>query len=62
MLTAQDRAKLAAKPKGLRTRVNLMCKDCIYDPEGTGTWRKQVENCTVTLCPLWEIRPRSRNG
>jgi len=59
MITEQDRQKLT-KTKGLRFRVNMACKDCVYDEKGAGTWRKQVENCTVTLCPLYPVRPTSQ--
>ena len=58
MLTPKDREILAQKPAGLRKYVDLACKDCIYDEKAGGTWRKQVENCPVTLCPLWNVRPR----
>lgn len=33
------------------------CKWCIYDELDVGTWRDQVEKCTCTTCPLWEVRP-----
>jgi len=59
MITQKDREKLA-NSTGLRARVNLMCKDCIYDEKAPGSWRKQVQNCTVTLCPLYEVRPQPR--
>ena len=37
-----------------------MCKMCIYDPKGEGTWRNQVEACTSEKsCPLWPYRPVS---
>jgi hypothetical protein len=55
VLTDKDREKLA-KSRGFRTRVDLKCKDCIYDPLAGGTWRKQVKNCTSVDCPLWAIR------
>lgn len=35
------------------------CKDCTYDAHAPGTWREQVEACTVRACPLWEVRPMS---
>ena len=41
----------------LKKAVDLKCKDCIYDPLDTGSWRHQVENCLDTTCPLWEVRP-----
>lgn len=43
--------------------INLMCKQCIYDPGyGGGTWRQQTESCTSTNCPLYEYRPLSASG
>ena len=44
----------------LRAAINAKCKDCIYDKMGAGTWRQQVESCTVTLCPLYNVRPKSK--
>ena len=41
----------------LRKAVNDKCKECIYDPRSLGTWRKQVEDCTSRLCPLYHERP-----
>jgi len=41
----------------LRKAVNDKCKECIYDPRSPGTWRKQVEDCTSSLCPLHPERP-----
>ena len=42
----------------MRKSINNKCKECIYDPvSGSGTWRQQVEACSCTLCPLFEIRP-----
>ena len=43
----------------LRRRVNDTCKDCTYPLRGIGTWRLQVENCTDSKCPLWDVRPVS---
>lgn len=37
--------------------INEKCKSCIYDPHAGGTWRKQVEECTIIGCPLYEYRP-----
>lgn len=42
----------------LRKTINDKCKDCIYDSCGVGTWRQQVEACTVVLCPLHPVRPK----
>lgn len=45
----------------LRAAINAKCKDCIYDPKsGHGTWRQQVEGCTVSRCPLFPVRPRAQ--
>ena len=41
----------------LRKAINAMCKDCIYDSYVKGTWRKQVEECELTHCPLHRVRP-----
>jgi hypothetical protein len=30
--------------------INAKCKDCIYDRRAPGTWRQQVEACTVRSC------------
>jgi hypothetical protein len=43
----------------MRKCVNAKCKECIYDENGKGTWRQQVEACTATKCALWPIRPVS---
>jgi hypothetical protein len=37
--------------------INEKCRDCIYDPLAGGTWRQQVENCTIQTCSLWPYRP-----
>ena len=70
MLTDKDVAWLAGytetairtgKRLSMRTAIDLKCKDCIFDPlGGGGTWRQQVEACTVTECPLWLLRTKSR--
>ena len=57
MLLPQDSAKLAKKT-GLRFRIDMKCKDCIYDPMDVGTWRGQVELCSCVDCPLYGVRPR----
>jgi len=54
-----------AKKGGLRACVNAHCCQCIYDELVPGTWRKQVENCTVEDCALYLKRPSttgSRHG
>ena len=46
--------------KSLRRAINEHCKQCIYDDKsGYGTWRQQVENCTVVKCPLYPVRPKA---
>jgi hypothetical protein len=50
--------RLLLKP-GLRRRVNAHCVSCIYDDQVPGSWRKQVELCTVESCPLFEDRPQT---
>jgi hypothetical protein len=48
------------KRKGLRKSINDKCKECCYHPTNPGgSWRQQVEACTVTRCALWEVRPKS---
>ena len=41
----------------LKKAVEAKCKDCTYDQACPGSWRAQVEACTVKRCPLWEVRP-----
>lgn len=41
----------------LKKCIEAKCKDCTYDQAAPGTWREQVENCTVKSCALWEVRP-----
>lgn len=41
----------------LKKCVENMCKSCTYDSTQAGSWRSQTEACTVTACPLWEVRP-----
>lgn len=47
---------------GLRGKIDAKCAECIYDPYSSGTWRKQVEECTDTGCPLWTVRPTANYG
>ena len=44
----------------LRKAINDKCRDCIYDPLAGGTWLKQVELCVCTDCPLYPVRPITR--
>lgn len=50
----------ATRRPSFRQVINAKCKQCIYDPADRGTWRQQVEGCTVTVCALWPLRPLSR--
>lgn len=45
----------------LRKAVNAKCKCCIYDDLAAGTWLQQVTFCSVDLCPLYEVRPKTRS-
>ena len=33
------------------------CKSCTYDQTQPGSWRQQVEDCTLVNCPLFPVRP-----
>ena len=44
----------------LRKAINAKCKDCSHDPLDTGTWLKQVEDCTAVDCPLFPVRPLTK--
>ncbi len=41
----------------LKKCIEAKCKDCTYDHKAPGSWRDQVEQCTVRSCALWEVRP-----
>ena len=41
----------------LKKCIQEHCKTCTYDPSAPGTWRDQVESCTVVSCALWPVRP-----
>ena len=43
----------------LKKCISQHCKNCTYDKESPGTWREQVEACSVLTCALWEVRPLS---
>lgn len=51
----------AAKP-GLRGKINAYCISCIYDQKAPGTWKQQIEGCTVLDCPLRPVRVLSDTG
>lgn len=41
----------------LRLLIEAKCRDCTYHPTNGGTWREQIEACSVQACPLWTVRP-----
>jgi hypothetical protein len=43
----------------LRSAINAKCRECISDGSASGTWRKQIEQCTAIKCPLYAVRPVS---
>lgn len=45
--------------RSYKKAVEDKCKSCIYDKDGPGTWRQQVETCTCPECPLYPVRPRA---
>ena len=49
------------RKQSLRAAVNDKCKQCIYDPKARGYWRKQVSDCTIRTCPLWNVRPQVKD-
>lgn len=51
--------KTKKAPKTRRLAIHEFCKECIYDSDAEGGWRKQVEKCTATNCPLFNFRPMS---
>ena len=49
-----------SKKPSLRKAIDGKCFECIYDEKsGLGTWRQQVEKCTIESCSLWAVRPIS---
>ena len=56
-----DSLLAGAGDRELRARVDAHCVSCVYDELLLGTWRQQVEGCTVTDCPLYDVRPKSRS-
>jgi len=52
---------LIAGTSGLRGRVNAHCVTCVYDDLEPGTWRQQVAQCSVSSCPIWEVRAKSKS-
>jgi hypothetical protein len=61
MKAKQTRHQVIAKlitSTGLRARINAHCVSCVYDEKIPGSWKRQVTECTVTSCPIWDIRPK----
>jgi len=50
----------ASKP-GLRGKVDAACIRCRYDSRQKGTWRKQVEGCIISCCPLYTVRTKANS-
>jgi len=50
--------KIHSERGGFRGRINAMCIECLYCPGEGGSWRQQVEACTVKTCPLYPVRPK----
>ena len=44
-------SKAKANPNSLRMAINAKCYDCCCGE------RKEVRECTITDCPLWNLRP-----
>lgn len=47
------------KKAGFRKRIDDNCRECIYDEADNGTWRMQVQACTITRCQFWDIRAKT---
>ncbi len=45
----------------LRGAIDAKCRDCGAADAGMN-WREYVATCSVTDCPLWQVRPLSRNA
>jgi hypothetical protein len=54
-----NKGKPRAPKPSKKAAIYAKCKDCIYDENDEGTWRKQVERCDSQDCALWPVRPRS---
>jgi len=50
-----------SEPKTRSEAINAKCRDCIYDPMSSGTWREQVACCISANCALHAFRPMPRN-
>ena len=53
--------KAELNPPKFRDAIDAQCRDCIYDEKaGQGTWRNQIEMCPSKECPLYAVRPITR--
>lgn len=48
--------------KSRKAAIEQHCRDCIFDPNASGTWREQVGNCTSINCSLRPFRPTPLTG
>ena len=48
----------------LRKAINEYCKDCGHDPldSGAGSWLKQITDCEAVGCPLFPVRPLTKEA
>lgn len=51
------REKLEKSPTSLRIAINAMCYDC----NGEENWVNRTRYCSIFKCPLWHVRPHSKN-
>lgn len=54
------RPRNTPKRRSLRSAVDAMCRACICDSHGAGTWRAQVAACTARTCALYPVRPQQK--
>ena len=45
----------------LRNAIDAKCRDCGAGDAGAH-WRLHVAACTVTICPLWNVRPLPKSA
>lgn len=50
------------RPVSPRQAIARKCKDCTYDTEAAGNWRRQTATCPIVDCPLWMFRPLHSNA
>ena len=49
------------KTRSLRMAIDAHCRSCIHDELAAGTWRQQVELCSIKgNCALYPVRPVSK--